>query len=122
MNVINTGNPSGSVTTYLSIAAGETVAEAVTVVVDGNPVNLTGYSLKMQIAFPTPLALNTGNGGITITDAAQGAFQINISDDISTLFWPGAYSFDAWMISGGGVATPLLAGLFTVTQAITVIP
>jgi hypothetical protein len=108
--------------TNLSIAAGETVAGALAIASGGNPVDLAGYVLKMQVDFPTPLALNIANGGITITDAATGTAQINIADTTSTAFAPGSYPYDLWMISGGGAATRLLHGSFTVYQAVAVIP
>jgi hypothetical protein len=108
--------------TNLSIAAGETVAEALTIASGGAALNLTGYSLKMQIDFFTPLLLTTGNGGITITNASTGSAQINISDTTSSSFRTGGYPYDFWMISGAGVATRLFGGSFLVNQNITPIP
>jgi hypothetical protein len=109
-------------TTNLSITAGETVAESLAIASGGSPVNLTGYTLKMQINFPTPLLLTTGNSGITITDAAQGTAQINIADTASVLLSIGIYPYDFWMISGGGDATRILNGSFSVNQNIAPIP
>lgn len=83
--------------------------------------NLSGYSLKMQIQFVTPLLLTTSNG-IAITDAVNGVAQINISDTISAGLTIGTFPYDLWMISGSGVATRLLYGSFTVSQNITPIP
>ena len=109
--------------TYITITAGETVALAMQIADASNtPINLTGYTLKCQVNFPAPLSLTTANGGIAITNASQGQAQINISDAASAALPPGAYPFDVWMISGGGVATPLLAGNFTVTPNVALIP
>lgn len=107
----------------MQIIAGETVATEISVT-DGNndPINITGYTVKMQIDFEEPLLLDTGNSGITITDGPAGKFQINISDIESAALDVGSFSYDCWMISGGGVSTPLLNGVFTVTQNITPIP
>ena len=104
------------------IAAGETVAEAVTIAAGGVLVNLTGYSLKMQINFPSPLLLDTGNSGITTTNATQGAAQINISSATTETFGASSGLYDFWMISGSGVATRLFGGLFSVNSSITPIP
>jgi hypothetical protein len=119
MNVYTNGP-----TTYITIIARETVALSLQVTdVSNNPINLTGYSLKCQVNMhPATLLLATSNGGITITNAAQGQVQINISDTASAALPAGTYSFDLWMISGGGQATPLLNGFFVVAPAVTPIP
>ena len=122
MQVTPVLNPSSGYTTYMAIAAGETVAEALTIANGSTPVNLTGYTLKMQIEFPTPLLLTTGNGGITLTNAVQGQAQINISDTTSATLPSGSFPYDLWMVSGGGVATRILSGLFTVSQNLAPIP
>lgn len=108
--------------TDVSIIAGETVALAANLSLNGSPVNLTGYSLKMQINFQTPELLNTGNGGITITNAAQGAIQINMSSTLTAAFPRGSYPYDLWMVSGGGVETPLLTGNFSIAPSISPVP
>ena len=72
--------------------------------------------------FPRTAGANTGNGGIAITNAALGKFQINIADTASAGLPVGGYPYDLWMISGGGAATRLLAGTFTVAQNIAAIP
>lgn len=109
--------------TNLAIAAGETVAESLTIAAAGIALNLTGYTLKMQINFPSlPLLLTTTNGGIAITNATQGIVQINVADTVSDRLAVGTFPYDFWMISGGGIATRLLYGSFTIIQNITPIP
>jgi len=119
MNVYTNGP-----TTYISIIAGETVALSLQVTDASNtPINLTGYALKCQVNIqPTTLLLATSNSGITVINAAQGQVQINISDTASAALPAGTHSFDLWMISGGGQATPLLNGFFVVAPAVTSIP
>lgn len=117
MQITVSGCPNtGNYITSMSIIAGETVAQSLSVASGGGPINLTGYTLKMQINFPTPLLLSTANGGITITDPTQGQAQINIAESVSAGLTVGRFAYEFWMISGGGAATPLLTGLFTVNQ------
>ncbi len=108
--------------TDISIIAGETVAISLVVSTNGAPINLTGYSLEMQIQFPTPLLLDTDNGGITITNAAQGQTQVNISAEDSAALAQGSFAYDLWMKSGSGVNTPLLKGTFKVAPNISPVP
>ena len=88
----------------------------------GGPLDLTGYSLKMEIAFTAPLILSTANGGITITDAENGMAQINITAADSAAFAPGTYAFDLFSISPAGESMRLFPGSFTVLKSITPIP
>ncbi len=122
MQITLAGSPNAGYVTSMSIAAGETVSESLTIASGGGPVDLTGYTLKMQVNFPEPLLLTTGNGGISVTNAAGGAAQINLSEAASAALAPGTFPFDLWMVSGGGQATRLLNGLFTVDQSLAPIP
>ena len=108
--------------TDLAIIAGETVARAITLATTSGPINLTGYGLKMLIAFPIPLLLTTDNGGITFTNASTGQAQLNIASETSSEFPFDGFPYDLWMVSGGGFETPLLAGLFIVNQNISPVP
>lgn len=57
------------------------------------PVDLTGYTAMMQVrskisdAIPV-LNLTTANGGVVISDAANGVFDIHIADEISANICP----------------------------------
>jgi hypothetical protein len=106
----------------LTLSDGETVAEQLTLSAGGSPIDLTGYSVKMQIAFPTPLLLNTGNGGITLPDPTAGVAQINIADTVSATFPVGSFPYDLWTISPANVAARIIGGLFVVLQSITTVP
>lgn len=123
MLITKKGTPEHGFVVYMLIAAGETVAVPLAITdVDGNPVNITGYTMKMRIDFSSPLDLTTGNGGITIVSAVGGTAQINIPDNVSGVFTPGKYPFDFWTISGGGIAKRWMTGYFTVQPQITPIP
>jgi len=117
-----TGTVNTNLNVGMAMSAGETVATQITLSSGGSPINLSGYSLKMQINFASPLELNTTNGGITIISASSGIVQINIADTVSEQFVTGNYPYDFWMISGGGIASRLLGGVFSVLQSISPIP
>jgi hypothetical protein len=122
MNLYTQGSSATGYTTYIAITAGETVALSMALSANSTAINLTGYTLKCQINAPAPLALNTTNGGITVTNAAQGDIQLTISSTQSAAIPVGVYRFDLWMTSSGGVETPLLNGNFSVTPNISPVP
>lgn len=122
MNIYTQGNSQTGYTTYISIISGETVALAMTLSASELPINLTGYSLRCQINFPTPLLLTTANNGVIITNASQGAISLNIGSAQTADIEQGVFDFDLWMTSAGGGETPLLTGKFSVTPNITPVP
>ena len=90
----------------------------------GTPVNLTGYSARMQVRqryvsstavlslTSTPAAgisLGTTNGQITVIVAAATMAGIEA----------GEYRYDLELVSGSGVVTRLLMGSFTVRAEVT---
>ena len=114
----------------IAITAGETVALAMTIAINTGtaanpiltPINLNGYSLKMQINTPVPIDLNTTNGGIVITNAPAGQAQIKMPSSMTAPLPVGPYPYDLWMVSGDGIETPLWPGVFNVMQNITPVP
>lgn len=109
--------------TNFTIKAGETVAQAIQFFVSRTvPLDLSGYTLKSQINFPTPLLLTTENGGITIIDAELGKVQINIDSETTADLPIGCYPYDLWTVSGGGEEKPWLCGTFSVVTSITPVP
>ncbi len=106
----------------ISITRGETVAMQMAVATDDGPIDLSGYEIRLTIRFPTPLEFSTNDGSIVILDAAAGTFQLNISSTVSVTFIAGAYPFDAWYASAGGVQTPFLKGTFAIAQNISPVP
>lgn len=73
-----------------------------------SPVNLTGYSARMQVrrklSDPDPplLELTTQNGGIAITNAAEGRFElfVSASDTAALSFRSGVYDLELVAPSG----------------------
>jgi hypothetical protein len=89
---------------------------------DGSALNITGYSLKMQVNFPTPVLFSTGNGGITITNAAGGLAMLNDTDLHTEAYPVGGYAYDVFTISGGSDSICYMQGIFNVLQSVTPIP
>ncbi len=109
--------------TYLHMIAGETIAMSVTLTTASDvAINLTGYTAKCEIGLPTPILLTTENGGITLVNATLGQIQLNITSAVSAAFAPGAYPFDAWIVSVSGTETAILKGLVTIESNITPVP
>lgn len=88
------------------------------------PVNLTGYTARMQVRQthktpdPPALTLTTENGGITL-GGATGTVSIvaaaTSTDDIT--FKRGVYDLE--LISASGIVTRLIEGVVTVTPEVT---
>ena len=111
----------------LAITVGDDVSLAVTLLQsDGvTPINLTGYSLKTQINFSNPpgmTLLNTSNGGIVITNAAQGMFEVLMSTSFTANLVAGEYPYDLWWTNPSGAENKIFSGLFIVEQNVTPVP
>jgi hypothetical protein len=90
----------------------------------GTPVNLTGYTARMQVrtaydATATILNLTSAAGDITLGGSA-GTITITVSATATaalTAPWAGAYDLE--LVSGGGVVTRLLEGSASVSPEVT---
>ena len=103
---------------------GATFARVVTWKDDtGTPVNLTGYSARMQVrqryvSTSTVLSLTSPSSGITL-GTTNGQIQINVSATTMAGISAGDYRYDLELVSGGGIVTRLLMGSFTVRAEVT---
>lgn len=89
----------------------------------GVPINLTGYTAKMQLRlkFGSPdaaLTLSTENGGLTI-DGPTGTISILATDEQTLALDPALYVYDLDIISGGTIER-LVMGQVTVRAEVTV--
>jgi hypothetical protein len=86
------------------------------------PVNLTGFSADMQVrteAGGTLLAEFSTSGASISLGGSAGTITLSASATTTAGWtWDGGY-YDLHLTSGAGVVTTLLAGLFTVTPAVT---
>lgn len=88
----------------------------------GNPINLTGYTAKMQLrkkydSATAALTLATGGQGIVIT-GATGTIAITATDEQTATLDPGFYVYDL-DLNNGGVITRLIQGQVTVSAEVT---
>jgi hypothetical protein len=90
-----------------------------TISVNGDLLDLTNYSIKMQARarynLPPIFTIYDGSG-ITITDAVNGVFRID-----PQIFHgvPGVYQYDIQLTSQDGIVKTYISGLFTLLEDIT---
>ena len=89
----------------------------------GNPINLTGYSVAMDIApyagSNFPIATLTNGNGISISNATAGQIQISMLPAQTITFNPQNAVFDLQLTSSGGEVDYLLQGNIVIQQMVT---
>ena len=101
---------------------GATYTQRLTWKIDGNPVNLTGYTARMKvknIVRNVEVISITSSSGIALGGSA-GTIDLTVSATDMTKVVAGKYSYDLELVSPGGVVTRLVKGTFTVTPEVTV--
>lgn len=106
----------------ISITQGETVSRTLTWAIDSQPVNLTGYSARMQVRERVSserilLELTTG-AGLTL-GAEAGTVTISITDTVTAALTPAGCVYSLELTSPDGEVTPLLSGSFSVRAEVT---
>jgi hypothetical protein len=91
--------------------------------IDGNYVNVTGYTAAMSVknsptSTSTIISLTSSNGRITV-GTTDGKFTLSLSAVTTTGLAAGQYVYDLEVTSPGGVVTRLLEGGFTVYEGVT---
>lgn len=89
-----------------------------------NPIDLTGSTLSMMVydqqdATNVLLVIDSGSGGITVTNAAQGKFQINLPASKLGNLRPGVYKHDLIQIKGDGSRPSIWEGSITIVAGPT---
>jgi len=102
---------------------GSTFNKTLTYEVQDVPVNLTGYSSRLQVRETyydtnTIVSLTSGSGGITLGGSA-GTIGILISASTTAAFAPGNWVYDLEIESSGGIVDRLIEGNFVVTPEVT---
>ena len=86
------------------------------------PVNLTGYTARMQVrethTSPTTLVSLTNGSGITLGGVA-GTIDILISSQQTEGFNPVPHVYDLELIAPNGSVTRILEGTFNITPEVT---
>ena len=102
---------------------GSTFNRRITYKIDETPVNLTGYSSRLQVrethyATDVIADLSTTSGSITLGGSA-GTIDILISDAITADFDPGTFVYDLEIEASNGTVDRLIEGNFIVTPEVT---
>lgn len=104
------------------IEQGATYDQTFTWTVNGSPVNLTGYSGRMQLRrsadSPTVIFDVAVNGTFTLGGAA-GTIRVVIPATQTSTIPADHYVYDLELQSGSGVVTRLLQGAVTVSAEVT---
>ena len=103
-----------------TIYTGEYVTLQYAITSGGSAMNLTGYSAKMQINFPTPLLLQTPSSGLAIPTPTNGIVNATLTN-AQTEVVAGTYTWDFWLIISGQ-PVPYLSGAIAVQQGVTPVP
>lgn len=101
---------------------GETFDRTITWEIDGTPVNLTGYTARMQIRkthkSTSAVVSLTSSSGLTLGGSA-GTIQIVISATATAALTAGKYVYDLELVSAGGIVTRVIEGTFELTPEVT---
>ena len=101
---------------------GSTFSRSLTYTLDQIPVNLSGYSSRLQVrqahySENTIVSLASGSG-ITIGGSA-GTIDILISASVTSSFPPGDHVYDLEIVSPSNIVDRLIEGRFYVTPEVT---
>lgn len=106
----------------LELWQGATWSYVLTWEVAGNPVNLSGYTARLQArasveATATALSIST-TAGITL-GGSLGTVTLSRSATETAALTPGRYYYDLELVSSGGVVTRLTEGTLTIYAEVT---
>lgn len=91
--------------------------------ISGTPVNLTGYTARMQarstVDATTTIFSWTSAGGQLVLGGAAGTITFNVADSVTSTYPDGTYVYDLEVESGGGETTRLLQGTFQIVPEVT---
>jgi hypothetical protein len=102
---------------------GSTFSQQLTYSIDATPINLTGYTARMQVrekhtSTKKDLTLTTENGGITLGGAA-GTIHLDISATTTAALHAKEYVYDLELVSSSNLVMRLIEGKFIVTPEVT---
>ena len=91
--------------------------------VDGSPMDLTGYTARMQaratIPDDTVIFSWTSDGGQLVLGGTAGTVILNVADTITAAYPSGTFVYDLELESDTGRTMRLLQGPFTITPEVT---
>jgi hypothetical protein len=101
---------------------GSTFRRTLTYSLDNLPINLSGYSSRLQVRqayySENPIISLVSGSGITIGGSA-GTIDILISASTTSQFPPGNHVYDLEIISPSNIVDRLIEGTFNVTPEVT---
>lgn len=101
---------------------GATFNKTFTWTIDNSPVNLTGYTARMQVRAtkesPTTIVSLTSSSGISL-GGVNGTIAVNMIPTATAALAAGVYVYDLELVSGTGAVTRLLEGKFQVSAEVT---
>jgi hypothetical protein len=102
---------------------GATFQKTVTIKIDETPLNLTGYSSRLQVrenyySASTIVNLLSSGSGLTISGSA-GVIDILIADEVTKNFTAGTFVYDLEIESLNGTVDRVLEGNFIITPEVT---
>jgi hypothetical protein len=101
---------------------GSTFRRTLTYKIETTPVNLTGYSARLQVRETHDstdyIVFLTNGSGITLGGSA-GTIDIVIPDSTTTNFITGDHVYDLEVESSSGITDRLIEGRFNVTPEVT---
>ena len=101
---------------------GSTFRRTLTYKIETTPVNLTGYSARLQVRenhdSTDYIVFLTNGNGITLGGSA-GTIDILIPDSTTTNFITGDHVYDLEVESSSGITDRLIEGRFNVTPEVT---
>jgi hypothetical protein len=102
---------------------GSTFSKQITYKIEDEPVNLTGYSARMQVRenYYSPdalLDLSSPSNGLTIEEL-DGIINILVSSVDTSALPPGNFLYDLELESEGGEVSRIIEGSFIVTPEVT---
>lgn len=101
---------------------GATFSKSLTYLIDETPVDLGGYSARLQVrkthSSKNPVIdINTNNGGITVDEDGVIAFIITATE--TSQVPAGTYVYDLEIISTNQTVSRLIEGKFEITPEVT---
>jgi hypothetical protein len=88
---------------------------------DGEPVNIEGYTARMQVRksynLPVEIELTTANNRIAIVDTNK--IQLTLSNTLTAGLGAGRYLYDIELVSNTSEVERILRGVFTVSPEVT---
>lgn len=91
--------------------------------IGGTPVDLSGYTARMQarstVDATTTIFSWTSAGGQLVLGGAAGTITMNVADSVTSTYADGTFVYDLEVESGGGATTRLLEGTFTIVPEVT---